>query len=57
LTDALAVYALLAKLDPSLGTGSFKSILGAAVVGTAAGLAKVSRGGTAMNDNQWSIAA
>ncbi|MDD5391304.1 MAG: hypothetical protein PHD37_18355, partial [Gallionellaceae bacterium] len=37
LTDALAVYATLARLDPSLSSATFKAILAAATVGTAAG--------------------
>jgi Ca2+-binding RTX toxin-like protein len=38
LTDALAVYAMLAKLDPALTTASFKHILNAEVNGTAGSL-------------------
>jgi len=38
LTDALAVYATLGKLDPSLTSATFKSILAAATVGTAGSL-------------------
>ncbi|SMB26129.1 protein of unknown function [Sterolibacterium denitrificans] len=38
LTDSLAVYALLAVLDPALSTNAYKSILNAAVSGTAASL-------------------
>jgi len=41
LTDALAVYALLSKLDPNLSTASFKSILNAATTGTAASLERI----------------
>jgi Ca2+-binding RTX toxin-like protein len=38
LTDALAVYAMLGKLDPTLTTASFKHILNAEVIGTAGSL-------------------
>ncbi|MEN9480274.1 MAG: hypothetical protein RLZZ298_1669 [Pseudomonadota bacterium] len=38
LTDALAVYAMLGKLDPSLATTSFKTILNSVVNGTAGSL-------------------
>jgi hypothetical protein len=41
LTDALAVFAVLAKLDPALSAGTFKSILGSAVVGTSASLERI----------------
>ncbi|WP_418647609.1 hypothetical protein ACNQFN_22360 [Thauera butanivorans] len=41
LTDSLAVYALLADLDPALSADAYKSILNAAVSGTAAGLERI----------------
>jgi Ca2+-binding RTX toxin-like protein len=41
LTDALAVYSLLTELTPSLSSATFKSILAAATVGTAAGLERI----------------
>ncbi len=41
LTDALAVYATLAKLDPNLSTTTFKPILQAAVAGTSASLERI----------------
>ncbi|MBI5460734.1 MAG: hypothetical protein HY941_00935, partial [Gammaproteobacteria bacterium] len=41
LTDALAVYATLAGLDPALSADNFKSILDSAAMGTAASLEQV----------------
>ena len=41
LTDALAVYATLTKIDPTLSKTAFKAILGAAAMGTSAGLERV----------------
>ncbi|MEZ5614543.1 MAG: calcium-binding protein [Rhodocyclaceae bacterium] len=41
LTDALAVYATLAKLDPNLSTTTFKPILQTAAVGTSASLERI----------------
>ncbi|MDT3735113.1 MAG: hypothetical protein ROZ00_02695 [Denitratisoma sp.] len=41
LTDALAVFAAIAKLDPALNTNTFKSILQAAAAGTSASLERI----------------
>ena len=41
LTDALAVYATLAKLDAALSPATFKAILNAAAVGTSASLERI----------------
>ncbi|MEZ5617337.1 MAG: hypothetical protein R3E40_03545 [Rhodocyclaceae bacterium] len=41
LTDALAVFATLAKIDPTLSASVFKTILGAAAMGTSAGLERI----------------
>ena len=41
LTDALAVYSMLSQIDSSLTTSSFKAILGAAMLGTAASLERI----------------
>ena len=41
LTDALAVYAALATLDPALSPSTFKSMLASATVGTAASLERI----------------
>ncbi|MEZ5617333.1 MAG: hypothetical protein R3E40_03525 [Rhodocyclaceae bacterium] len=41
LTDALAVYATLTKLAPTLSTTTFRSILQAAAVGTSASLERI----------------
>lgn len=41
LTDALAVYAMLGKLDPALSEQAFKSLLNAAADGTAASLERL----------------
>ncbi len=41
LTDALAVHATLAKLDPNLSTTTFKPILQATAVGTSASLERI----------------
>ncbi|MCK6385948.1 MAG: hypothetical protein L6Q52_16650, partial [Rhodocyclaceae bacterium] len=41
LTDALAVYATLSRIDPTLSTTAYKAILAAAVLGTSAGLERI----------------
>ena len=41
LTDALAVYAVLHKLDPTLTPETFKTILGSAAIGTAGSLESI----------------
>ncbi len=41
LTDALAVYAMLCRIDPTLSTEDFKTILASAVSGTAASLESI----------------
>ncbi|MBY0268810.1 MAG: hypothetical protein K2X06_02970 [Burkholderiales bacterium] len=41
LTDSLAVYHLLATLDPALATTGYKAILGAAAAGTAASYERI----------------
>jgi Ca2+-binding RTX toxin-like protein len=41
LTDALAVYATLTKIDPVLSTNAYKTILAAAAMGTSAGLERI----------------
>ncbi len=41
LTDSLAVYSLLAQLDPVLSTADYKTVLGTASAGTAASLERV----------------
>jgi len=41
LTDALAVYATLSRIDPALSTTAYKTILAAAAMGTSAGLERI----------------